>query len=330
MPPLPQDCLSPEDAADADDPGRPNPFQPYYEAVRPARPPPAALDPTTGLFAKCGGLLELVYCDYDALRILWLTIPSKLSAVTEPFLKLVIIAIITHFIDTQSMVAYVIVVSFVELTNSEISGAIADTELSTIQLALDEGGEATPFLIGQSMQLAVNMQVLIGLPLLLVWVFVMNPFVLWLLSYTTSSQGVADLASGYTDVIVVDYLIQSATKSFMFPFHMEGRRPFEAIIDTSTKVITMIVIGVLAYTENTYGEQPTLVAIAVVQVIASSAKTVIKIAYVVFNGWFAPFQRGFFASFTLFDWHSVSTFLSTLLPLSLGSLLELKEVSQFC
>lgn len=329
MPPLPLDALSPEDAADADDPGRSNPFQPYYEAAAAPRPTPAALDPTTGLFAKCGGLLDLVYCDYDARRILWLTIPSKLSAVTEPFLKLVIIAIISHFIDTQSMVAFVLVTSFVELTNSEISGAIADTEMSTIQLALDEGGEATPFLIGQYMQLAVNMQVLIGLPLLLVWVFAMEPFVLWLLSYTTSSADVAALAAGYTEVIFVDYLLQSATKSFMFPFHMEGRRPFEPIIDSITKVITMIVIGVLAYSEESYGERPTLIAIAVVQVIASCASTVVKIAYVVFRGWFAPYQRGFFASFTLFDCHSVTSFLRTLLPLSLGSLLELKEVSSF-
>jgi len=297
MPPLPVDCLAPEDAADADDPGRPNPLMQQFYMPPPPPPPGGILDPTTGLFAKCGGVFELVECDYDARRIIWLTIPSKLSAVTEPFLKLVLIAIISHFIDTQSMVAFVLVISFVELTNQEVSGAIVDTEFTMIQSALTEGREATPFMIGQYMQLALNMQILIAVPILIMWGFVIDPLVSWLLSY--KDPKVASLAARYTQVIIFDYLLQAGPRTFMFPFHMDGRKTFETVIDVSAKVITMIVIGVLAVTEENYDEQPTIIAIGVVQVIASCAKTIVKVAYVVFRGWFAPYQRGFFERFTL-------------------------------
>jgi len=294
MPPLPPEALSPEDAADADDPGRNNPFN-HYDIVPPSEG--GFFDPSTGVFAKCGGLFNLVEFDYDVRRILWLTIPSKLGAVTDPFLKLVLIAIISHFIDTQSMVAFVLVVTFVELTNQEISGAIADTEMDMIQLALSEGGEATPYLVGQYMQLALLMQILIGLPILLAWVFLIDDFVRWLLSFTATR--IADLASLYTQVIIVDYLLQSATRTFMFPFHMDGRKTFEPVIDLIAKGVTMIVVGVLAVTEENLDERPTIVAVGVVQVIASCAKAIVKVAYVVMRGWFAPYQRGFFGSLTI-------------------------------
>src|SRR3569832_1004014 len=111
MPPLNPDALGPEDAADAGDPGRPNPIS-YYDLP----PPPPASFSNSGFLSRCGGFLDCVEPDGEMRRILRLAVPSVGGAIADRLLRLVLIAIISYFINTQSMVAFVLVTIFLRLT----------------------------------------------------------------------------------------------------------------------------------------------------------------------------------------------------------------------
>ena len=300
MPPLSPDALSPEDAADANDPGRSNQFT--FNDMSAAQPPSPGRfllgDPATGpVWSRCGKFLELVELDFDTRRVLRLAFPSVAVAIADPILRLVLIAIISHFIGTSSMVAFVLVIIFVRVTTEEISGAITDTETNMIQFAMANGGEAALFLAGQYIQLAMLMQIIIGIPVMVVWALVIGALVDWLLSFT--DPRVANLASQYTAVIVIEYLLDAVSRTFMLPYNMNGRPTFEIITEVMTAVLTMVAIGIIASTEQDRDERPTLVSIGWVQVVAMVAKTAVKVFYVVTKGWFQPYKRGFFGRLSL-------------------------------
>jgi len=300
-------ALRPEDAADANDPGRGNPV-PFFDA--PPRPRPQF--PKVGVWTRCSGFLDCVEPDGEMRRILRLAIPSIAGGVADRFLRLVLIGIISYYINTASMVAFVLVTNFLRLTIEAVSGAITDTEVINIQNALASGGDDAYYRSGQIIKLSLIVQTLIGVPILVGWVFGISGLVNWLLSGVAPEA--AQLAAEYTQVIVFDYYFRVAGKTFLVPFHMNGRAPFENIIDVVGAVLTMIAIGVVVGSELNVGDRPTLVSVAWIQVIASFVKVTVKVSYVCFKGWFQPYREGFFGRFAL----SVSFSLYACFDLYLG------------
>jgi Na+-driven multidrug efflux pump len=231
-------------------------------------------------------------------RILRLAIPSIAGAIADRILRLVLIGLLSYYIDTPSMVAFVLANVFVRLTTEAISGAITDTEVTNIQNAMADGGDEAFYKSGQIVQLALIVQTLIAVPVLLGWAFGIKSLVSWLL--WDVAPLVAQLAEDYTQVIVLDYYFRIAGKTFLAPFQMNGRAPFETIIDVVAAVVTMIAIGVVIGigTATTVGDRPTLVSVAWIQVIASLVKITVKVAYVSLKGWFQPYRGGFLGRVT--------------------------------
>jgi hypothetical protein len=294
MPPLNPEALAPEDAADANDPGRANVFQ--YQDIPP--PPRATFSDTGFCLSRCGGFLDCVEPDSEMRRILRIAVPSVAGAVADKVLRLVLIGIISYYINTQSMVAFVLVTIFLRLTVDAVSGSITDTEVTNIQTAMAGGGEDAFYKSGQIIQLALIVQILLGVPILVGWVYGIKSLVNWLLSEVSGSEKVVELAFEYMQVIVLDYFFRVVGKTFLVPFHMNGRAPFETIIDVVGAVLTMIAIGVVAGTGANVGDRPTLVSVAWIQVINSVVKFICKVAYVCLKGWFQPYRDGFFGRLT--------------------------------
>ena len=277
LPPLSPSVVSPQDAADANDPGCiPNPTQ-YYNStfVSPVE--------EREWKRRLGLLLDLAEMNFESRRILSLAFGPTINAMAEPLFRMVLVAIISHFIDTDSMVAYVLVILFLRISTIEISGAIADAESNMLQDAFLSGGAAGWYQAGQIMQLSLLMQVLIGLPVLLLWFFVMDPLVQWLVD----DAHIARVAASYTGVIVIDYLIRSVSRSFMLPFHLTGPAQFEKNIDLLASFLTVVAIAIVAANYNL-----SLTAIGWIQVILGIAKALTKVAYVVWKGFLAPYHDG--------------------------------------
>lgn len=182
MPPLPPDVISPEDAADANDPGR----NPHMHLIHDPRhyqqgqlPYAQRHWPLEQRIARASDqLLNQSFCsldfaepDFETRRILRLAFPSVAGAVADPLLRLILIGIISHSIGTDSMVAFIFVILCIRTTTGEISGAIIDTETILVQDALAQGDEESFVMAGQHMLRALIIQLILCVPLLLVWVF---------------------------------------------------------------------------------------------------------------------------------------------------------------
>jgi len=287
MPPLDPDCISPEDAADANDPGRGSTLM-YNTNLRPrtnhtVTTTDHSLEAASAFSARYFDIWDLAEPDYESKRILALAIPSTIGAMAEPFFRIVLVAIISHFVDTDSAVAYLIVILFIRLTTEEISGAITDTESNLLQDALMQGGDLAFFQAGQIIQLAIFVQLAVGIPILLMWYFLMEHVADWLVD----NDEIAEIAATYTGVIIIDYILRGASRTFMLPFYLTGQAQFEANIDLAATVLTLIAIAIVATTNDL-----SLSAIGWIQVIIGIAKMITKVAYVSLRGWLQPYKQG--------------------------------------
>jgi hypothetical protein len=288
LPPLDPDVLSPDDAADANDPGKlANPIQ--FECHRGAGTTvdsthqPLSTDASSARIPLPFDPLDLAEPDFEVKRIFVLAIPSTVSAMADPFFRIVLMAIISHFINSDSMVAYVLVILFIRLTIEEITGAITDAESNALQDALMQGGDYGFFQAGQIIQLATLCQLLVSVPILLMWYFIMEDVVFWLVSV----DGIAKVASDYAGVIIIDYIIRGASKTFMLPLYMTGHADFEAKIDVVATILTMAAIAVVSQTNDL-----TLQAFGWIQVIICIAKTIVKVVFASLRGHLKPYQSG--------------------------------------
>ena len=319
MPALSPDVLSPEDAADAFDPGVPLPERLPSEYGDDD-------DEEDGLLGGdslssspcCARLLDLAEPDEEVRRILFLAAPSTLGAIAEPCFRLGMVAIISHFIDSDSMVAFVLVILFVRITTEELSGAISDAASSMLHQALSLGGDTGFLLAGKHMQMAVLMQLLLAIPILLAWALLMENVVDWLVP---GNDRVGRLAAEYTRIIVVDYALQAASRTFMLVFHMTGQAQFELHVDLIATAVTIAAIALTA----TLAEEPSLTWIAWVQVVIGAIKIFTKVGIVVFKGLLQSYRKGFLGSCALSDRQAAWAFIATIMPLLIGSLIELRE-----
>jgi hypothetical protein len=289
MPPLSPDALSPQDAADADDPGRSLPqllpYETYYNAKTATTETMSHSRDLSGLLsAQFLNILDVAEPDFQCQRLLQLAWPTTIAAMAEPLHRIILVAIVSHFIDTDSMVAYLLVILFIRLTTEEISGAIADAESNMIQDALAEGSEFGFYQAGQAIQLAIFFQVVIGAPVLLMWFFAMEGVVQWLVGI----DRIATIASAYTGVIIIDYIIRGASRSFLLPFHLTGQAQFERNIDLIATIMTGAAIAIVASTNDLK-----LTSIGWIQVIIGIAKAITKVGYVCLKGWLKPYHCGF-------------------------------------
>ena len=287
MPPLSPDVLAPEDAADAHDAGQVNRLEDFQQ-------PDFFQSDRFGLCSPCcrglGRLLELAESDYESRRILGQAVPSTIDAVADPLYRSVLLAIISHYIGTDSTTAFVLSIMFIRLTTEEISGAITDVETDLVKEALSTGGEQSFANAGRCVQLAIIMQILLGVPILIIWAFLMDELVLWLVS----DAEIANLAASYTKVIIVDYIFRGITRAFMLPFHLSGRIQFERNIDVMATILTLTAVAVAASnTDDPDG--PALKDIGWIQVIIGVAKTITKIFYLWMKGLLQPYFSGFTA-----------------------------------
>jgi len=303
MPPLPPDVISPEDAADANDPGRnphmhhindPRHYQqgqlPFGQRHWPLEQRIARASDQLWNQSFCS--LDFAEPDFETRRIIRLAFPSVAGAVADPLLRLILIGIISHSLGTDSMVAFIFVILCIRTTTGEIAGAIIDTETILVQDALAEGDEESFVAAGQHMLRALVMQLVLCVPLLLVWVFSIEDVVNWLLRDT--GPEIASIAHSYTQVIIIEYIVRVASRVFMLPFRLSGPPPFEVAIEVLGTIVTVVGIIVILVLEENAEESPTLTAIAWIQVAVAIVKTFLKVAIVAVKGWFQPYSAGFF------------------------------------
>ena len=263
------DDISPNDAADANDPGKGNIFIPDSRAMQQKE----------GIFSlKLGclspivaALLELGAPDEETIRVVRTSIPLSVGAMSEALFRLITASFISQYLGSESMIAYLLVGLFVRLTSEELSGAIIDALSSFVQASLFSGEGDVSYLAGQYVQLAVVLQLLLGVPLLLVWALTMESVVFWFVQ----SRSIAIIAEEYAKVVVFSYLVQAVSRTYTVVFHIVGHEHFESVVDFSASALQVILIAcIVALFDNV-----TLTTVGRIQLLISVAAAVAKVTF---------------------------------------------------
>jgi len=322
------DDISPDDAADADDPGLGNIFiQPdnkfwmagkEYDPYKVTDSGPTEED-------CCSSPLESLFLlaapDVEKWNVLQASIPLAFGASSEALFRLVTIAFISQKLGTKSMIAFLMVGLFVRLTSEELSSAIIDSLSSFVQASMDKtstDGSKSNYIAGQYIQLAFIMQVVLNIPLLVLWVFYMESFVMWMVK----DEAIATIAVGYASIVVFAYMVQALSRTLTVAIHICGHEHFESVIDLVAAALQVIAIACVV----TLVEGADLTIVGGIQVLINVASAIAKIAYPAARGWMAPFRKGLIQNVALWNyrigiWHLIKA----AGPLLLGTLLEYGE-----
>lgn len=312
------DDISPQDAADANDPGRGNIF------LQGAVQSPRAQGIDSGLKMGCfstfvESMLDLAAPGEEMRRAVQSAIPLSMGAVSEALYRVITAVFISQYLGTESMIAYLLVGLFVRLTSEELSGAIIDALSSFVQACLFSGGQGDMALqAGQYAQHALVLQLVLGIPLLLAWALTMEDVVFWLVQSTV----IAEMARGYAEVIVANYMVQAFSRTCTVVFHICGHEHFESVIDFTTSTLQLIVVAcIVSRVANA-----TLTTVAYVQLLFGIAGAVAKIMYAVMMGWLKPFRRGMFGELAILkNPQALRHMVRAIVPLLLGTVLEYGE-----
>lgn len=325
------DDILPNDAADANDPGKGNVFIESDAKCTQKGKKNVYNNSGFGVRAACctyplEGLLSLAVLNEDKRRVLLSSIPLTLGASSGALFRLATTAFISQYLGTESMVAFLLVGLFVRLTSEELADAIIDALSAFVQASIyapsppeeETGTNANSFLAGQYIQLALLLQVLLNVPLLLVWVIYMEPVVLWFVGIPT----IAAVARDYAGVVVIAYIVQSLTRTLTVAFHICGHDHFESIIDFVSSTLQLISIAcVVVLVDNA-----SLVTVGYVQVLITVSAAIAKVLYPVVRGWMQPFRKGLLQNVALLQ-HKVGIWhlMKATGPLLLGTILEYSE-----
>jgi len=320
------DDISPDDAPDANDPGRGNIFiQPdeKYWVPETKYNGDDAFDPVQEacISSPLEGLLTLVVPDTDKLIVFQSSIPLALGASSEALFRLVTIAFISRYLGTESMIAFLLVGLFVRLTSEELSSAIIDSLSSFVQASMDRTSidvSKSNYVAGQYIQLAFILQVILNTPLLVCWVYYMEKFVTWLVKDPT----IAVIAVDYASIVVFAYIVQTLSRTLTVVFHICGHEHFESIIDLVAAAFQVVAIACVV----TLVDGADLNTVGGIQVLINVASAIAKIAYPAARGWMRPFRKGLMQNVALYSykigiWH----LFKASGPLLLGTVLEYGE-----
>jgi hypothetical protein len=278
------DDISPNDAADAADPGRHNSFEQVEQLELAVFCGPGALWRPRTIATAVDCLIELAEPDFEMRRILQMGIPLTLAAVSHSFLHLVTMSVIANCISTDAMVAYVVVHLMLGFTN-ELIGAISDAESALCAHALSMG---CWLLAGQYGQIAVLVVLLVNIPITFMWATVMDDLVLWLVA----SQEIADIAQSYTIVILAYQVLQGVSRALTVLIHLSGHEKFEARFAFGESLVMALATCFTA----AFAKEATLRDVGCIQLIIGSACFVAKVAFALLRGWLGVFLKGLLRS----------------------------------
>ena len=273
------DDISPNDAADAGDPGRVNSFDQDDVPITVCCGPTALWTPRVILMAV-DGLISLAEPDIEMKRIVTLGLPLTLGAMSDALLRAITIAFISHNIGTDSMVAFVIVNLLIGFTD-ELVGAVADAENALCSYALTTG---QLYLAGQYVQISTLVHTVLAVPLLAMWTLNMEDIVYWFVD----SDYAALVAKDYTKIIVFHHFLQSLSRIYTVLFQLTGNELFETRFGLIESVIAVVVISVVV----SVNANATLTLVAWLQLTIGTVSFTCKLAYAMYYAWFRVFRKG--------------------------------------
>ena len=279
-PPFVIDDISPNDAADAGDPGRPNYLTTNENEEVTVFCGPNALWQPHVLVKSIDIMADIANPDKELKRIIVLGVPLTLGAISASIFQTIILGVVSNSIGTDSMAAFLLVSLFLGLSD-DLIGAIADAESALCSHSFEMGDV---YLTGQFIQLAVCFHLIVYAAMMVVWSFYMDSVIEWLVG----SPEIAAIALSYTRISVFQHLLQTLSRTATVLFHLVGSENFEAQTDFSEGLLSVVVVACVL---PSLGEA-TLDSVGWIQLTMAMGAFVVKLIHAATRGWPPLFWRG--------------------------------------
>jgi len=171
---------------------------------------------------------------------------------------------------------------------------------------------------GQYIQLGFILQLLLNIPLLVLWAIFMEDFAMWLVK----DHDIAATAREYACTAAATYMVQALSRTLTVVFQICGHEYFESVIDLVAAAIQVIAIGCILFLDD----NANLNTVAQIQLLITVSSAILKIAYPVVRGWTRPYREGLVQNIALWNFKTgIWDLLKAVGPLLLGTILEYGE-----
>ncbi|KAL3826856.1 hypothetical protein ACHAXA_005698 [Cyclostephanos tholiformis] len=303
------------------DVGKPSPLHDGSEEVgRPLDVPSAqsALPSTQGK-NSIGFLNELFFYlwtivrwDRETKRLLRLAIPFSISAIAQKASELIVVAIISHTLGTNAMVAYVMTFGLVGISFS-FMGGWHEAVSSLVSMAY---GAENYELAGKYAQTACFSYVLCEIPMAFIWVAAMSK-ILILFGF---DESVAMLGHNFAWVRV---LINISTGVNMTILNFLAAIEHDKFTNIILSIDSIAKAGFVALAA--YEFESSLVVLGLVLLVNATLVFSLIILIPLKMEWFTKFDKGLFGSCPWTDTSVIKDVVRVALPLAFGSLLAYAE-----
>ncbi|KAL3812062.1 hypothetical protein ACHAXA_010034 [Cyclostephanos tholiformis] len=254
----------------------------------------------------------VVRCDREMKRILRLAVPFTISAIAKTASELIVVAIISHTLGTNAMVAYAMTYGLVGISFS-FMGGWHEAVTTLVSMAYGAGNHD---LAGKYVQIACISYVLCEIPMAFIWIATMGK-VLLLLGFDDS---VAMLGH---DFVWIRLLINTMTGVNMcllnFLAAIEHDK-FTNIILSFDSIAKAGFVAIVAYQFDV-----SLIILGLVILVNTTLVFSLIVLIPLKMEWVKKFERGLFGSFARSDMSVMKDVVRVALPLALGSIMAYAE-----
>ncbi len=271
-------------------------------------------DQQTGSFLQeqWGLFRSIIRFDHEIKRLLYLAVPFLISALIYTIADLLILGLISHYLGTDSMVAY----TLVGLTTGITGGFIGGIVEAMSSLASMAYGAENYFLVGQYVQLACTLYTLCQIPLFFFWGAYIGD-VLLLFGFDETA---AEIASRYVWISMTMTVISGIDWTLFDFLEVTGREVYANVIGCiGTVVEVLLVWAALHFYESN------LVFVGLVFLGTQVVFLLLNLCICIKCGWLEQYEHGMFRSLAFRNREALKVFLKTTLPLAFGSLLAYAE-----
>jgi len=328
------DDISPNDAADANDPGIIPPcMQTTYtvDSTSENSNHSSGLNKNKEYSICCGnnalwhpktiksawiGLVTLSEYDSEMSRLVKLTIPFAFNSIFEASMEVIFAIIIGKLMGTDALTTFVVVDIFLG-TTSEFIGGIIDAQITLLSHAIGAGNN---YLAGQYVQISTISYVLLQMPAILFWRYTIYSLIIWL----GFDNSIATYAQQYANVAVFCDLVAGISEGIHSILEVTDHENFSAIMDFIQGILNLAIAFCLLYIKGP--QNTTLMDLAYLDLIMEIIFTLITVIYCGFYRiWLKPFIPGMMKNFAFKNTVALKNVISTAVPLSIGSLLSYGE-----
>jgi hypothetical protein len=281
--------ITPGDAADADDPG-------HYNLPKPGMEGDEELDLCSGkhawwkpamLAAGFDRIVAISEWDYEMKRIVKLSIPYTLKALLLGINQTITVAIISQFVGTEAVVAFVLVELLLGMS-FQFFGGIVSTEATLCSQAV---GARNYKLAGQYVQICAIIFSVCSIPNTLVW-FVVVDDVLMLFGF---NDNVARIGHAYAVVLLFRQWLSGVNNAYHELLNVidhEKWSTFMAVLEDTLGVL--VIVAVVTTKPDTSLQEIGLIKLAV-----AIMGFIFNCWFTVYKGWMNKYLEGMIGSFAL-------------------------------